>query len=125
MNTPARNDKNIQKLENLGRAFRDGEEDKLKEKQSKEALEEVTREYPFPTARKFTIVACIGMWVFSVGALVFGVDMRGIFPFQFFALAAMVIAHLPIFWLKKKYLDTVIGFLFSVGCTWLAVALLL
>jgi len=125
MNTPERNDKNIAKMQAIGRAYSDTEEDAVKEKQYQKALDEVTREYPLPTARRVSVVACIGLWVFSVGGLLFGVDLRGIFPFLFFALAVMVGFHLPIFWIKRKFADCVIGVLFMSGCIWLAVSLIL
>jgi hypothetical protein len=124
MNTPERNDKNVDRLQRLSQVYKDSDEDRHKEEQYKIALEEVTREYPLPTARKFVIVACIAFWLFCFGGLLFGINLRGVFPFLFIALAVLVLLHIPIFWIKKKIIDLIIGTAFAAGCIALAVSML-
>jgi uncharacterized membrane protein YjjP (DUF1212 family) len=123
MNTPARNDKNIEKMKRLKRVYNDSEEDKVKENQARIALENSTREYPFPTARRFAAVTCVALWLFCVVGLFFGVDLRGIFPFIFLTLAVLVILYLPMFWLKRKIFDVIIGAAFAAGCIGLALSM--
>ncbi|MCL1880768.1 MAG: hypothetical protein FWF76_01165 [Oscillospiraceae bacterium] len=125
MNTPERNSKNIEKMNKLDKVYVESEEDKNREKQYKSALEEATREYPLPTARKFAVVSCIAFWFFCFGGLLFGVDLRGIFPFLFLSLAVLVALHIPIFVIKKKIVDVVMGILFSLGCIVLAISLVI
>ena len=123
MNTPERNDKNVEKMQKLGRVYEETDEDKKREQ--RHAIENATREYPLPTARKAAWVICGGFWVFCVAALVFGVDMRGLIPFMFFALAVVVILHLPVFYLKKKIFDLIVGIIFALSCIGTAVSLLI
>jgi hypothetical protein len=124
MNTPERNDKNVEKLQKLRKVYEESDEDKKREEIHKSVLEEATREYPLPTARRFSIVAVVAFWFFCFLGLLFRVDLSGIFPFMFIALATMVILHLPMFFMKRKILDVIIGAAFAMGCIGLAVSLL-
>jgi len=124
MNTPERNMKNADKLQKLGKIYEETAEDKQRDKRSKTALENATREYPFPTARKFAWVLCGGFWLFCLGGLLFGVDMRALFPFLFFSLAMIVLLHLPVFYLKKKILDVIIGVIFTLSCIGVGLSML-
>jgi hypothetical protein len=127
MNTPGRNDKNIAKMQAIqeaGRIYSDSDEDRNREEQQRTALEEATREYPLPTVRRGVIVACVVLWVFCFGGLLFGLDLRGIFPFLFVMLAMLILVHVPIFWLKKKIIDVVIAIAFATGCFALAISLI-
>jgi len=123
MNTPERNDKNVEKMRKLGKVYSESDDDKKREQ--RHALENATQEYPLPTARKAAWVICGGFWAFCLGALLFGVDMRALIPFMFFALGILALLHLPIFFIKKKIFDVVVGTIFALSCIGTAVALLI
>ena len=116
MNTPERNFKNAAKLEKLGQIYEESEQDKSNERRNRSALDEATREYPLPTARKFAWVVCGGFWLFCVGGLLFGVDLRALFPFLFFSLAVVAGVHIPMFLVKRKTFDVVVGVIFALSC---------
>ncbi|MCL1831572.1 MAG: hypothetical protein FWG45_01520 [Oscillospiraceae bacterium] len=124
MNTPERNDKNVEKLNKTGKVYKETEDDKKREEAYKAVLEEVTRQYPLPTARTFSIVACIAFWIFCVIGLLFGVDLRGIMPFLFVMLAIVAVLHIPVFYLKKKILDVIMALLFAAGCIGVAISMI-
>ncbi|MCL1865998.1 MAG: hypothetical protein FWF82_01150 [Oscillospiraceae bacterium] len=122
MNTPERNQKNAEKLKKFGKVYSDGVEDKATE--FNQSLENATKEYPFPTARKVAWVTCGGFWIFCAGGLLFGVNMNAMFPFLFFSLAAVDLVHIPTFIVKKKMFDVFAGSLFALGCMGVAVSML-
>jgi hypothetical protein len=124
MNTPERNNKNVEKMKKLGKVYEDSADDKSREEDYTEAMENATREYPLATARRFAWVACGGFWVFCLGVLLFGIDLRGLFPFLFFSLAVVSALHIPMFYIQKKTIDVIAGTIFAISCTWVAVSLL-
>lgn len=125
MNTPERNEKKIAQMQELGRVYSESEEDLSRNEKENSALENATREYPLPTARRFAWVMCGGFWLFCLGGLLFGVDMRALFPFMFIALAVLVVLYIPVFFVKKKILDVIIGSIFAASCIITAVSLML
>ena len=125
MNTPERNKRNIEKMQELGKVYNENSEDKAQESAVNPALEDATREYPLPTARKFAWVLCGGFWLFCLGGLLFGADMNALFPFLMFSLAAAVGLQIPVFYLKRKIKDVVIAVVFALSCIGLGVSMLL
>jgi len=123
MNTPDRNKKNIEKMQKLGKVLDDSIVEN-KEELAKVALENVTREYPFPTARKIAWVFCGAFWLFCLGGFLFGVDMRALFPFLMFSLGAAVGLQIPVFFVKGKLGDTIIALIFTLSCMGLGISML-
>lgn len=123
MNTPERNEKNAQKMQELGQVYNESDEDKSREANS--ALENATREYPLPTARKFAWVLCGGFWLFCLGGLLFQVDMRSLFPFLLFSLAVVAGLQIPVFYIKRKIFDIIIAAVFALSCSAVAVSMML
>ena len=119
MNTPERNQKNVDKMKKLGKVYEDATESQLRENNN--ALENATREYPLPTVRKFAWVACGGFWVFIFFGLLFGVDLRALFPFVFFSLAFLAGVHIPMFYVKRKIFDVIIAGIAVLSCASMAV----
>jgi len=124
MNTPERNIKNAEKMSNLGKVYSDSADDLTREETHKAILEEATREYPLPTARRFAWVACGGFWVFCFGGLLFGVDLRALFPFMFLSLGAVAALHVPMFFVKRKMFDVIVAVIFTISCVGMAVSML-
>ncbi|MCL1902999.1 MAG: hypothetical protein FWF94_01110 [Oscillospiraceae bacterium] len=122
MNTPERNNKNIDKMHNLGKVYSESDEDKGRENDS--ALENATREYPLPTARKFAWVICGGFWLFCLSGLLFRADLSALFPFLLLSLAAAVSLQIPVFYVKGKIFDIVVAVIFSLGCGVFAASML-
>jgi len=124
MNTPERNNKNIDKMRALGKVYSETDEDRTRNTLEDDALENATREYPLPTTRKFAWVMCGGFWLFCLGGLLFGVDMRALMPFMFFSLAFVALVHLPVFYLKKKIFDVIVGTVFAMSCIGMGLSML-
>jgi len=123
MNSPERNKKNAEKLQKLGTVLTDSAEDKKREESGNTALENATREYPFPTARKAAWVSCGGFWLFCFGGLFFGVDIRALFPFLFVSLAVVSLVHIPMFFVKRKIFDVIVGTIFTLCCIGMAISM--
>jgi len=124
MNTPERNEKNIKKMQDLGKVYSESDEDKSKEDLQKAALDNATREYPLATLRKAAQVACIGLWLFSVVGTLFGVSLKAMSPFLFFALSAMLFLNLPVFYAKKKRADLAMCLIAGISCMIIGISLL-
>ena len=123
MNTPERNTKNAEKMQSLGKIYVDSDEDKIKEENV--ALENATREYPLPTARKFAWVLCGGMWLFCLIGLLFGfAEPAALFPFLLFSLGVAVALQIPVFFLKKKIFDVIVASIFALCCIGLGFSML-
>jgi hypothetical protein len=121
MNTPERNQKNIDKMSKLGKVYTESEENSNK---NDSALDKATREYPLPTLRKAAWVICGGFWLFCLVGLFFTVDVRALFPFLFFSLAFVAAVHIPVFFVKKKIADVIIGVIFTLCCLGMAATML-
>jgi len=124
MNTPERNKKNAAKMQEVGQIYSDSAEAQTNEQRKQSALEKATQEYPLPTARRFAWVLCGGFWLFCFGGLFFGVDLRALFPFVFFSLAIVAILHIPMFYVKRKIADVIIGVIFALSCIGMAVSMI-
>lgn len=127
MNTPERNEKNIKKMQGAGKVYSESDEDKSLSKRElqKTALDNATREYPLATARRAAQVACVGLWLFSVLGMLFGVSFKAMSPFLFFALSATLFLNLPVFFLKKKNADFVICLIAGISCLIIGISLLI
>jgi hypothetical protein len=124
MNTLERNKKNAEKLQKLGVVLADSAEDKKREESENQALENATREYPFPTARRAAWVMCGGFWLFCFVGLFFRVDIRALFPFLFVSLGVVALVHIPTFFVKKKMFDVIVGTIFTLSCFGMAISML-
>jgi len=128
MNTPERNEKNIKKMQGAGKVYSESDEDKSslkKEDLQKIALDNATREYPLATARKAAQVACMGLWLFSVAGTLFGVSLKAMSPFLFFALSATLFLNLPVFYAKKKRADLAMCLIAGITCMIIGISLLI
>jgi hypothetical protein len=124
MNTPERNKKNAEKLRKLDKVLVESEQDKARLEKEDGALEKATQEYPLPTARKFAWVIFGGFWIFCLVGALFSLDFRAMTPFLFFSLAGVVLVHIPMFYVKRKFFDVVTALIFASGCIALAVSLM-
>ncbi|MCL2035894.1 MAG: hypothetical protein FWG83_00715 [Oscillospiraceae bacterium] len=124
MNTPERNKKKITQMQKLGKIYSESDEDKSENRVVNQALENATREYPLPTARKFAWVICGGFWFFCLLGFLFGVNIPALLPFLFFSLAGVSLVHIPMFWVKKKLFDIVVAIIFAISCVGLSISML-
>jgi hypothetical protein len=124
MNTPERNKKNAEKLRELGVMLSDSDEDKTRQESASQALENATREYPLPTARKAAWVLCGSFWLFCVGAMLFRVDLRALAPFLLFSLSVVALVHIPMFFVKKKMFDVIVAVIFALSLIGAAISIL-
>jgi hypothetical protein len=124
MNTPERNNKNIDKLQKLDKVYSEASEDKTREKNYSEFIERATREYPLATTRKFAWAICGGFWLFFTAGMLFGVDFRPLFPFLIFSIGFVPLVHIPMFYVKKEMINVIIALIFSLSCIGVGVSLI-
>jgi len=124
MNTPERNIKNAEKLQKMGTVLSDSTEDKNRDEAASKALENATREYPLPTARKAAWVMCGGFWLFCFFGLFFRVDIRALFPFLFVSFGVVSLVHIPMFYVKRKMFDVLVAIIFTLSCITAAISML-
>jgi hypothetical protein len=123
MNTFDRNEKNVAKMERLGKVYEESEEDKRRNQRL--SLDNATREYPLATVRRYSWVTCGGLWVFCIVGFIFRLDLRVFIPALFVSLGVSVALNIPVFLAKRKIGDVIMGTIVALVCIGVAVSLLI
>lgn len=118
MNSPENNEKNIEKLEQTGKIYDDGEKHDSK-------IDEVTKEPPLAFPRKIVGWICVALWAFSILMLLMGqMDFSVAMPFMMFGLGAYAALNIPVFISKGKIFDIVVCSIATAVCFLVAIGLL-
>ncbi len=118
MNSPENNEKNIEKLEQTGKIYDDGEKHDSK-------IDEVTKEPPLAFPRKIVGWICVALWAFSILMLLMGqMDFSVAMPFMMFGLGAYAALNIPVFISKGKIFDIVVCCIATAVCFLVAIGLL-